>query len=62
MIIFSKIDSKQMLNFFFYLVFLSRIFPIHMAAGEGGGYFFNSLIDQIFLKDTGQSLIKKTSY
>lgn len=44
MIIFSKIDSKQMFNFFFHLVFLSRIFSIHMAAGEGGGYFFHSFL------------------
>ena len=28
--------------FFFYLGFLSRTFAIHGAAGEGGGYLFNS--------------------
>ena len=30
------------LYFFFYLGFLSRTFTIHMAAGEGAGYLFNS--------------------
>ena len=29
-------------NVFFYLGFLSRTFTIHGAAGEGGGYPFNS--------------------
>ena len=30
------------LFFFFYLGFLSRTFPIHGTAREGGGYLFNS--------------------
>ena len=29
-------------QFFFYLGFLSQTFMIHRTAGEGGGYFFNS--------------------
>ena len=30
------------INFFFYLGFLSRTFMIHRTAGEGGGPLFNS--------------------
>ena len=29
-------------SFFCYLGFLSQTFTIHMAAGKGGGYLFNS--------------------
>ena len=38
---------------FFYLGFLSRTFTIHRAAGEGGGYLFNSSLP---LSHTSQTL------
>ena len=34
--------SDDVVFSFFYLGFLSRTFTIHRAAGEGGGYYFNS--------------------
>ena len=39
--------------FFFYLGFLSRTLTIHMAAGEGGGYLFNS---SLLLPPTSRTL------
>ena len=35
--------KKSVLNFFFYLGFLSRTFTIHGTAGKGGGYLFPPL-------------------
>ena len=35
-------SSSSSVSFFFYLGFLSWTFTIHRAAGEGGGYLFNS--------------------
>ena len=33
---------RKVMDFFFFLGFLSQTFTIHRTAGEGGGYLFNS--------------------